>query len=830
VRSISGKLAVLQLVCALCVVAILYWVLDRQLSLRMEDDFRAHGEVITLALARSIEPALIDRDITSTQSLLDAVLHTVPVRWAFVAAADGTVLAHTFVPQFPAALMSQLRGTSDPVLAQLPGEDGAVLVVRKPILTGIVGTAYVGFGMANLHASIRSMERVILASIVTIMLVVLLAMNLVTRTIMKPIRSLTDAATRLAGGVGASYRPLPVVSSDEIGVLTESFNAMAAQVIEEHDLQEARVNERTRALSLTNAGLAAEIAERERAQQALQDSSELVMLLLEGAPEAIYGVDMQGSAIFCNAACLRMLGYAANGDLLGKNMHRVIRHPKKDGAHDPAEECTDACALETGASMHAQTVLLWRNDGTSFAAEFSSRPIHRGDAIIGSVVTFVDVTARKQAEEILRDAKEAAEQGSRAKSEFLANMSHEIRTPLNGIIGMTHLALETRLSGEQRELLDTVRLSADSLLGIVNDVLDFSKIETGKYELNAVEFDLRDILFSTLKTLALGANQKGLEVRCAVAADVPQIVNGDDNRLRQIIVNLIGNAIKFTTAGEIALEVQAITPPGADLLLEFTVSDTGIGIPLGKQKVIFDAFTQVDSTTTRTYGGTGLGLAICAGLVQMMGGRIWVESNPGVGSKFHFTASFPSAARPTAEDGAIPELAAAHETAPFPAAQSPAAQAPAGPAAQQVSPPKEGGGRRLRILVAEDNPVNQLLATRLLEKRGHSVQIAGNGRLALQAIEESRFDLVLMDVQMPELDGLEAIAALRAKEAQTGKHLAVIAVTAHAMAGDRERCLAAGMDGYLTKPILQAALDELLHQYCRDDVIPAAIDAGLETA
>ncbi len=932
--SISTKLVVLQLVCAVCVVAILYFVLDKQLSARMTADFQAYNDVVTVALAKSVEPAMIDRDSTSAQSMTDAVLNLANVRWAFITAADGSVVTHTFVPQFPSLLLDRLRGSSGPTLVSLPGEDGETLVIRKPVLVGIVGNVYVGFTLAKLRNSIHTMEKVILSGIILIMLAVTLVIALLTRRIMKPIRLLTDAARSLAPGIAESYRPLPVASNDEIGVLTSSFNRMAAQICEEHVVQEERVRERTHALSITNAGLAAEIAERERAQQGLTESSELVRLLLEGAPEAIYGMDQSGKTTFCNAACLRMLGYSEAAELLGKNMHDVIHHTKTDGSHFPVADCSIFQAIGRGDSHHAEDCVLWRKDGTSFPAEVWSRPIHRSDITIGAVVTFVDITERKRAGELLRDAKDAAEQASRAKSEFLANMSHEIRTPLNGIIGMTDLVLDSDLNEQQQELLTVVKLSSDSLLTIINDVLDFSKIEAGKYDLDMVDFNLPECLGTTLRTLALRANQKNLELLCEVDPAVPESVRGDPNRLRQILINLVGNAIKFTERGEVALCVRSVGSAPGDALLQFTVSDTGIGIPLAKQQHIFEAFTQVDSTNTRAHGGTGLGLAISSRLVHMMNGRIWVESQPGQGSHFHFTASLPAAdggsmdfasiADPNVLSGARvlivddnetnrrillallslwgmrAEAAADGETALRQLAAASDAQdayvlvltdlhmpnmdgfelierirrESFAPAAEIMMLPSGGqkgdlarceqlrvagylikpvrraelckslcqalGGvsigvptealsqraptvteshRSLHILVAEDNAVNQMLLKRLLEKRGHSVKIAANGRLALLAIEEHKFDLVFMDVQMPELDGLETVALLRERESTIGSRLTVIALTAHAMTGDRERCLAAGMDGYLTKPLDPRLLDELLQSV---EVGPAA--------
>ncbi len=923
--SISTKIVVLPLVCASCVIAILGFALDKQRSAHMTEEFRAYNDVVTLALAKSVEPALIDHDATSAQAMVDAVLNFANVRWAYVSASDGAVLAHTFVPQFPSGLQAQLRGSSGPTLVFLPGEDGPTLVFHRPILLGIVGTAYVGFDLANLHASIRSMQRMIL-SIGIVVLGLALMIGLITNRIIKPIRLLTDAAGRLTASAGEPYRPLPVAANDEIGVLTTSFNRMAAQVREQHATLEARVAERTQALSATNAGLAAEIAERQRAQQALTEAGELVRLLLEGAPEAIYGMDEFGNTTFCNASCLRMLGYPDASELLGRNMHDVAHHTKPDGGHYPVAECPIYQAIERGHPHHTDEDVLWRKDGTSFPVELWSRPIHRGSVALGAVVTYIDITERKRAQETLRDAKDAAEQGSRAKSEFLANMSHEIRTPLNGIIGMTALALESDLNAAQRQLLDTVKLCADSLLNIVNDVLDFSKIEAGKYELEAIDFDLPEFLGATLRTLALRANQRDLELLYEVDPEVPEIVRGDPARLGQILVNLVGNAIKFTARGEIALHVSALGSETGEALLLFTVSDTGIGIPLDKQQVIFDAFTQADSTTTRAYGGTGLGLAISSRLVAMMHGRIWVESQPGAGSKFHFTAALPAAASGLLESGsvvdpdalrgvktlivddnptnrrilvglmsrwgmrvcavadggsALAELSAARgaddafalvladldmpemdgfdlierirrEHDAFPAvlmmlssrdnernmarcdelrvaaylikpvgrpelrkslcqALGAARLTAAVPVGFDEAPESDACRAPLHVLIAEDNPVNQLLLKRLLEKRGHSVKVASNGRLALQAIEKDAFDLVFMDVQMPVLDGLEAVAALRAREAATGARLTVIAVTAHAMTGDRERCLEAGMDGYLTKPLNPRKLDELLN-------------------
>jgi PAS domain S-box-containing protein len=537
-------------------------------------------------------------------------------------------------------------------------------------------------------------------------------------------------------------------------------------------------------------------------------------------------LDERGRITFWNRAAEDLFGYDAS-EVLGRVLHDFLAPERFLAQHRAAFPSWQASGQGQAIGTTVEFAAI-RKDSKEITIELSLSSVKVRDRwhAIGIIR---DVGARKQAERDLLEAKQAAEAASgklelanvqleaaartarestaqaesanAAKGEFLARMSHEIRTPMNAIIGMTGLLLDTPLAAEQREYAGIVRTSADALLVIVNDILDFSKIEAGKLDMESIDFHLHDLVEETTRMFAVKAQEKGLRLTCVLAADVPARLRGDPGRLRQILLNLIGNAIKFTARGEVAIRVALDAQDDARATLRFTVRDTGIGIPADGIASLFQSFSQVDSSITRRFGGTGLGLAVSRSLVALMGGQIGVESAPNDGSTFWFTAVFEKQGMTTASPAAPAPSAAALATGDATGAPSERPRMPT------TSPSSVGDrGRPLRALVTDDNVVNQKVAVGLLRRLGFRADAAGSGAEALAALDTTPYDLVLMDVQMPEMDGFAVTRAIRQREAATGRHLPVIAMTAHAMTGDRERCLAEGMDGYVSKPIDRAQM------------------------
>ncbi|WP_372718381.1 response regulator [Novipirellula sp.] len=683
-------------------------------------------------------------------------------------------------------------------------------------------------------------------------------------------------------------------------------------------------------------------------EQAAADRNDLetLSLVVSRASNAILIMDASGQIQWTNEAFSKLCGYEA-AEAVGCNLENLVFGPSTDAKTRQAIRKTMLAAEELTTD-----VLQYRSDGTTLWVECKLIPVNDDSGQLSRwIVIESDVTRRRQTEEALLAAKKSAEANSRSKSEFLANMSHEIRTPLNAILGMTELALTTDLSREQRDYLQTVKSSADSLLNLLNDVLDITKIEAGKMEIEEVDFNLAEIVRETTKALAVRAHEKGLELAVHMPMTVPHDLQGDPTRIRQVLFNLIGNAIKFTSQGEIVVDVQEQWQTDDEICLHFSVSDTGIGIPKQRLQKIFDAFTQVDSSMARRFGGSGLGLTITSKLVRLMNGKLWVQSSEGKGSTFHFTLTLklgspadhladgghPSATsidrirdlasqnldgkrvlivddnatnrrilnemlghwgmRTTHCPGAAAALkeleSAVRDDAPFDLVildammpvvdgfqlaemmqQRPDLQAgtvmmlssadrPSSthrckqlgiesylvkpvsasalleaimstlatcdhqsfrnqstctttnemtntPLAQTVDKP-------LRILLVDDHEPNRKLVESILKRRGHDVRSECDGDAAISVCQNESFDVVLMDVQMPGRDGFSATKAIREQEADSGEHLPIIALTAHALQGDREKCLAAGMDSYLAKPIHAAELVTLVERMANSD-------------
>ena len=685
-----------------------------------------------------------------------------------------------------------------------------------------------------------------------------------------------------------------------------------------------------------------DVTVRVRTQEALSESRENLQRLLDSMLEGAFGLDSKGICTFVNPAFLRILGFQNTHEVLGKHLHSLIHHSHADGSPYLASECKSHQAYKLRQSVHIDDEVFWRPDGTYLSVEYWTSPIIEDESnkITGTITTFVDITERKEIERMKKDlvlekqrhliaSKNQAEAANKAKSEFLAIMSHEIRTPMNGVIGMTGLLLGTKLDKEGRQYAENIRISGEQMMRIINEILDFSKLEEGKMELDQAPFELSALVETVVESYTHESSKKNLALGYYIPEQIQGQYLGDIGRLRQILMNLVGNATKFTRAGEVFVEVS-IDEVSNEKKLRFTVSDTGIGIPDTEKDKVFQSFTQVDTSTSRRYGGTGLGLAICKRLVKLMQGEIGVEQASGGGAAFWFSIplklidnpispvptesaslinkkkvliissrhfnryaiiklcqqwkmivwevdntkaaeellldqekqsiktdliildnnlsqsenflAFLSSLKPERNYSILlldsqPEnhnesdhchnLKLSHLYWPFRStdllteiihlttdkAPEPTLHNDYETQLAVPSPTENNALSSMRILVAEDNPVNQMIAKAMLEKQGHEVDMVINGVQAVEAFQESSYQLILMDMHMPEMDGLEATRKIRELEGEQQK-VVIVALTANALTSDREKCIAAGMNDYLSKPFNIAQLEALIAHWC----------------
>jgi two-component system sensor histidine kinase/response regulator len=765
------------------------------------------------------------------------------------------------------------------------------------------------------------------------------------------LESLPPAYLRISSGLGGALpvrsTALPLVSSNSlVGVLEiASFRALTSREkgLLDEVLPVAAMSLEVLQRNLGTQELLARTQEQARElttqREQLKTSEERSRLILESSAEGIFGVDTEGRMTFVNPAACRMLGFKPE-ELVHQPSHEIIHHHRPDGGAYPREECPMFAAYKAGKSSRVDDEYLWRKDGSGLAAEYGATPMLKDGFVVGAVITFSDITLRKRQESEIVAAKEQAEEATRMKSMFLANMSHEIRTPMNAIIGLSHLALKTALNPKQRDYISKVHNAGTSLLAVINDILDFSKIEAGKLDLESTDFNLDEVISSVTTLTAQKAHEKGLEFLAHVRPGIPEQLRGDPLRLGQILTNFVNNAVKFTERGEIRLEVELLEAAGQKVQLKFLVHDTGIGMTQEQSAKLFQPFTQADMSTTRKHGGTGLGLTICRRLVELMGGRIWLESEPGAGSTFFFTVwlglseTLASAKTVPAQLAQIRVLvvddnpaaceileealsamvnrvdAVASGKEAIEAIRKQDAAAPYGivfmdwrmpgmdglqtaryvksdetlnhqPAmvlvtafgreevreeaerlqldgflvkpvtrsmlmdtlvnlfaetGEPTAPAGLGQDRHrlggARILLTEDNEINQQIAVELLQGVGATVHVANNGREAVDILSNGPqpppYDVVLMDLQMPEMDGYQATAKLRSDT--RFRLLPIIAMTAHATVEERQRCLAAGMNDHLAKPIDPEVLFEIVGHFCKPDPAESPVNPKVDKA